>query len=100
MNSVDYLRVSLVDRCNFRCQYCMPESMPKTAELHFLHQSEILTATELLTLLRQVFIPLGFTRIRLTGGEPLVRPDVVEIVQAIARLPQVQDLAMTTNGFF
>lgn len=93
---VDYLRVSLVDRCNFRCQYCMPE----TAEVHFLHQSEILTAPELLALLRQVFIPLGFTRIRLTGGEPLVRPDVVEIIQAIAHLPQVQDLAMTTNGYF
>lgn len=96
MNQVDYLRVSLVDRCNFRCQYCMPE----TAELHFLHQSEILTTAELLALLRQVFIPLGFSRIRLTGGEPLVRPDVVEIVRAIATLPQVRDLAMTTNGYF
>jgi cyclic pyranopterin phosphate synthase len=74
--------------------------MPKTAEVHFLHQSEILTPTELLTLLHHVFIPLGFTRIRLTGGELLVRPDVVEIVQEIARLPQVQDLAITTNGYF
>ena len=95
MDRVDYLRVSLVDRCNFRCQYCMPEA----ADLHFLHQSEVLTAAELLTLLRQVFIPLDLTRIRLTGGEPLVRPDAVEIVQAIARLPQIQDLAMTTNGY-
>jgi GTP 3',8-cyclase len=93
MNRVDYLRLSLVDRCNFRCQYCIPEE----ADLHFLHQSEILTVAELLRLLRQVFIPLGFTRFRLTGGEPLVRPDVVDIVRAIARLPQVRDLAMTTN---
>ncbi|MCU0543962.1 MAG: GTP 3',8-cyclase MoaA [Oscillatoriaceae cyanobacterium Prado104] len=96
MNRVDYLRISLVDRCNFRCLYCMPEG----TDLNFLHRSEILSGEELLSLLRQVFIPLGFTRIRLTGGEPLVRSDVVEIVREIARLPEVQDLAMTTNGYF
>lgn len=95
MNQVDYLRISLVDRCNFRCQYCMPEQ----AKLEFLAQSEVLTADEILTLVQDVFIPLGFTRFRLTGGEPLVRPDVVEIVGKIATLPQVQDLAMTTNAY-
>lgn len=95
MNPVDYLRISLIDRCNFRCQYCMPEG----AELAFLQRPEVLTATELLTLIQEVFLPLGFTRFRLTGGEPLIRPGVVEIVGAIAALPQVQDLSMTTNGF-
>ncbi len=95
MNQVDYLRISLVDRCNFRCQYCMPED----AQLQFLSQANILTVEELLTLLRQVLIPVGFTRIRLTGGEPLLRPGVVDLVRAIAALPSVTDLAMTTNGY-
>jgi GTP 3',8-cyclase len=95
MNRVDYLRISLVDRCNFRCTYCMPEG----TDLNYVLQQNLLTADELLTLLREVFIPLGFTRFRLTGGEPLVHPQVVEIVQAIAQLPDTQDLSMTTNAF-
>jgi GTP 3',8-cyclase len=95
MNLIDYLRISLVDRCNFRCTYCMPEG----AEIDYVLQQNLLTQDELLTLLKEVFIPAGFTRFRLTGGEPLVRPDVVEIVGAIAALPQTQDLSMTTNGF-
>lgn len=94
-NKVDYLRISLIDRCNFRCQYCMPEG----AELDYVLQQELLTQEELLTLIQEVFIPLGFTRFRLTGGEPLLRPGVVEIIRQIAALPQTQDLAMTTNAF-
>ena len=95
MNQVDYLRISLIDRCNFRCQYCMPEG----AELDYILRQQLLTHEELLTLLQEVFIPVGFTRFRLTGGEPLLRSGVVELVRAIASLPQTQDLAMTTNGF-
>jgi len=95
MNAVDYLRVSLIDRCNFRCQYCMPDA----SDLDFLRSAEVLSASELLTLMREVFIPAGFTRFRLTGGEPLLRSDVLEIVQEIVALPQVEDLAMTTNAF-
>jgi GTP 3',8-cyclase len=95
MNQVDYLRISLIDRCNFRCQYCMPED----EALHWMAQSDLLTTQELLTLLQDVMIPVGFTRFRLTGGEPLLRPDVVEIVAAIAAIPSVQDLSMTTNGY-
>jgi GTP 3',8-cyclase len=95
MNRIDYLRISLIDRCNFRCTYCMPEG----TAIDYVAPPEILTATELLELLRSVFIPLGFTRFRLTGGEPLVRSDVVEVVRAIAALPETQDLSMTTNGF-
>ncbi|WP_421655650.1 GTP 3',8-cyclase MoaA [Leptothermofonsia sp. ETS-13] len=95
MNQVDYLRISLIDRCNFRCQYCMPEG----TEIDYVLRQNFLTQEELLTLLRGVFIPLGFTRFRLTGGEPLIRPGVVEIVRAIASFPETRDLSMTTNGF-
>jgi cyclic pyranopterin phosphate synthase len=95
MNSVDYLRISLIDRCNFQCQYCMPEG----AELAYVQRQDVLSQDELLTLIREVFIPCGFNRFRLTGGEPLLRPDVVEIVRAIATCPETEDLSMTTNGF-
>lgn len=95
MNQVDYLRISLIDRCNFRCQYCMPEG----SDLEYVLRQQLLTFEELLTLIGEVFIPVGFTRFRLTGGEPLLRPKVVELVRAIASLPQTQDLAMTTNAF-
>lgn len=95
MNTVDYLRISLIDRCNFRCQYCMPEG----TDLAYALSADILTLDELQILLREVLIPAGFTRFRLTGGEPLVRPDVVEIVRTIAQFPETQDLSMTTNGF-
>lgn len=95
MPAIDYLRISLIDRCNFSCQYCMPEG----AELTYLQQQERLTRLELRRLVTEVFMPVGFSRFRLTGGEPLLRPDVVEIVADIAGLPQTQDLSMTTNGF-
>ncbi|MGB3533036.1 MAG: GTP 3',8-cyclase MoaA [Microcoleaceae cyanobacterium] len=95
MNTVDYLRISLIDRCNFRCQYCMPEG----TEIDYILQQDLLTIDELLTLLHDVFIPVGFTRFRLTGGEPLLRPGVIELVENIAAFPQTQDIAMTTNGF-
>lgn len=95
MNQVDYLRISLIDRCNFRCQYCMPEG----AELDYILKQQLLTDEELLILLQEVFIPLGFTKFRLTGGEPLLRPRVVDLVRKIASLPQTQDMSMTTNGF-
>jgi len=95
MEKVDYLRISLIDRCNFRCQYCMPEDL----ELDYIAKQQLLTDTEILTLLQFVFIPLGFSKFRLTGGEPLLRPGVVKLVQQIASLPQTEDLAMTTNGF-
>ncbi len=95
MNKIDYLRISLIDRCNFRCQYCMPEG----TELDYILRQELLTNSELLTLLKEVFIPLGFSKFRLTGGEPLLRPDVVELVRGIASLPATEDLSMTTNAY-
>lgn len=95
MNQVDYLRISLIDRCNYRCQYCMPEG----TELNYILNQDLLTRSEILTLLQEVFIPLGFKKWRLTGGEPLLRPDITEIVRDIAELPATQDLSLTTNAF-
>lgn len=73
--------------------------MPEGAELVYLQRQEVLTLDELILLLREVFIPAGFTRFRLTGGEPLLRPGVVDLVRAIAAFPQTQDLSLTTNAF-
>jgi cyclic pyranopterin phosphate synthase len=73
--------------------------MPEGSDLEYVLRQQLLTFDELLTLIGEVFIPVGFTRFRLTGGEPLLRPKVVELVRAIASLPQTQDLAMTTNAF-
>lgn len=95
MNTVDYLRISLIDRCNFRCQYCMPEG----AELDYILRQELLANEEIVTLVADVFAPLGFTKFRLTGGEPLLRPGVVDLVRAIATLPATEDLALTTNAY-
>lgn len=95
MNKVDYLRISLIDKCNFRCQYCMPND----AKLSYILTSELLTKSELLTLLKEVFIPLGFTKFRLTGGEPLLRQDITEIITEIVSLPETKDLSLTTNAY-
>jgi GTP 3',8-cyclase len=73
--------------------------MPAGAELDYLHRQQLLTDDELLTLIREVFIPVGFNCFRLTGGEPLLRSGIVEIVRLIASLPQTQDLSLTTNAF-
>ncbi|MEM7759507.1 MAG: GTP 3',8-cyclase MoaA [Cyanobacteria bacterium P01_A01_bin.40] len=95
MPKIDYLRISLIDKCNFRCQYCMPEG----AELNYVLNQELLTNQEIISLLREVFIPVGFTKFRLTGGEPLLRPGLVDLVHDIAQLPETEDLALTTNAF-
>ncbi len=95
MQTIDYLRISLIDRCNFRCQYCMPSE----DELTYLLRENLLTKEDIITLLQEVFIPLGFNKFRLTGGEPLLRPDLVEIVAGITALPETQDLAISTNAF-
>ena len=89
--SVHYLRVSLTDRCNLRCVYCMPEQM------HFRPRAELMQDDELIAL-TQMFARLGFRKFRLTGGEPTARENVVEIVRAIAATPGVRSLSMTTNG--
>ncbi|MCF2969680.1 GTP 3',8-cyclase MoaA [Synechococcus sp. Nb3U1] len=95
MSVVNYLRISLIDRCNFRCQYCMPSE----EELAWLQTPERLTDAELLTLIQEVFLPLGIDRFRLTGGEPLLRPGLEDLIHTLCHLPGVEDVALTTNGF-
>jgi len=87
------LRVSVTDRCNFRCQYCMPaEGLP------WLERAEVLTFEEIERLVR-VFARLGVRDLRLTGGEPLVRRDFPRLVGMLARVEGIEDLAITTNGY-
>jgi cyclic pyranopterin phosphate synthase len=88
---INYMRISLTDVCNLRCVYCMPEDMK------FQPRAQLMTDEEMLFLVR-VGASLGVNKIRLTGGEPTVRPGVVDLVRAIAQVPGVDDLAMTTNG--
>lgn len=89
---IHYLRVSLTDRCNFRCVYCMPEK-----GVVFHPYAYHLTDDELVRVIG-IMTTLGFDRVRLTGGEPTVRPNLVSLVERIARLPGIQEIAMTTNG--
>jgi cyclic pyranopterin phosphate synthase len=87
------LRVSVTDRCNFRCQYCMPaEGLP------WLERSEILTFEEIERLVR-IMSGMGVTDLRLTGGEPLVRREFPRLVAMLAAVPGIEDLSLTTNGY-
>jgi GTP 3',8-cyclase len=90
------LRVSVTDRCNFRCPYCMPREV-FGADHAFLPRAELLTFEEVARLVR-VFAGLGVTKVRLTGGEPLLRRDLEELVRLIAATPGIDDIAITTNG--
>lgn len=88
---VTYVRMSVTDRCDFRCVYCMGE------EMTFLPREKVLTLEEM-SVLAQAFAQLGVSKIRLTGGEPLVRRNVMELIRHIGGLPQITDFAMTSNG--
>jgi GTP 3',8-cyclase len=91
--SISDLRVSVTDRCNFRCRYCMPaEGMP------WIPREEILSFEEIERLV-SLFASLGVTDVRLTGGEPLARRGFPELVERLARIPGIRDLALTTNGY-
>ena len=88
---VDYIRLSVTDRCDFRCVYCMTEDMT------FLPRKEILSLEELL-LIAKAFTELGVKKIRLTGGEPMVRTDVMSLIEKLGALPGLEELLLTTNG--
>ena len=88
---VDYVRLSITDRCDFRCVYCMAEQMT------FAPKREVLSLEELYQV-AQAFTELGVSKIRLTGGEPLIRTDMLGLVQRLGRLPRLEQLALTTNG--
>ena len=89
------LRVSLTDRCNFRCFYCLPHGEPPIAP------KEQMLSYEEIEFLGEIFVSLGIEKIRLTGGEPMMRRDIETIVAKLAALkPRLRDLALTTNGYF
>ena len=90
--SIEYLRISVTDRCNFRCLYCMPaEGLP------WLPKAEILSYEEIGGVVRQL-APLGLRRIRITGGEPTIRPNLEELVRLLRAVPEIEDIALSTNG--
>jgi len=88
----DSLRISVTDRCNIRCFYCMPET-----GVQFVNHSEILSFEEIERFVR-IAVPLGVTKLRVTGGEPLVRRDLPLLIRRLAAIPGIRDLALTTNG--
>jgi cyclic pyranopterin phosphate synthase len=89
---VEYLRISVTDKCNLRCVYCMPEE-----GLPWLRKDELLTYEEIHSIAK-VMAPMGLRRVRLTGGEPLVRKDLPFLVDLLASVPGIEDLSLTTNG--
>ncbi|MFP6663089.1 MAG: GTP 3',8-cyclase MoaA [Deltaproteobacteria bacterium] len=89
---IDYLRISLTDRCNLRCIYCMP-----LTQVPYAPKEDLLSAEEIGRVV-DAAASVGFRRIRFTGGEPTLRPDLVEIVERTARVKQIQDVALTTNA--
>ena len=89
---INYLRISVTDRCNLRCRYCMPED-----GLQMVDHSEILTLEEILEIARQA-VEMGIDKIRLTGGEPLVRRNILFLVREIAAIRGLRDFGMTSNG--
>ena len=90
--TISYLRISVTDRCNFRCLYCMPKD-----GLTWLPKAEILTYEEIAELVRQLQ-PLGIRRLRVSGGEPTIRPDLEVLFRYLKAIPGIEDVALSTNG--
>ena len=90
--SIEYLRISVTDRCNFRCVYCMPRE-----GLQWLPKAEILSYEEITEVVRQL-APLGLRRLRITGGEPTIRPDLESLIGLLRGIPGIEDIALSTNG--
>ena len=90
--SIEYLRISVTDRCNFRCLYCMPaEGLP------WLPKAEILSYEEIAGVVSQL-APLGLRRLRITGGEPTIRPNLEALIRLLRAVPEIEDIALSTNG--
>ncbi len=90
--SIEYLRISVTDRCNFRCRYCMP-----AAGLEWLPKSDILSYEEITQVVREL-APLGLRRLRITGGEPTLRPQLELLVGMLRSIPGIEDISLSTNG--
>ena len=91
---INYLRVSVTDRCNLRCVYCMPAEGVK-----LMHHNDILRFNEIVDTIKYA-VSKGVDKIRITGGEPLVKKGIVELVEMIANINGIKDFGMTTNGIF
>ena len=89
---IHYLRISVTDRCNLRCRYCMPEE-----GIELISRRDILRSEEIVAIVR-VAVRMGIDKVRLTGGEPLIRKNIVDLVEKIAGIPGILDFSMTTNG--
>ncbi|RKQ63808.1 cyclic pyranopterin phosphate synthase [Thermovibrio guaymasensis] len=94
MKNISYLRVSVTDRCNFRCKYCMPEGVKE-----FIPHPEILRYEEI-SLIVKAFSKLGVDSVRLTGGEPLVRKGIESFISDLSQIDGISDISLTTNGYF
>ncbi|MHA7964594.1 GTP 3',8-cyclase MoaA [Paenibacillus sp. CAU 1782] len=90
----DYLRISVTDRCNLRCLYCMPEE-----GVQFADSDTLLSYDDIVKVVEEG-ARLGISKLRITGGEPLVRPDLPQLIARLSRIPGIQDIALTTNGIF
>ena len=90
--AIDYLRISVTDRCNLRCIYCMPQE-----GIRWVPHSDVLSYEEITALVR-IFASLGVRRLRLTGGEPLVRDALPDLVAALHAVPGIEEINLTTNG--
>lgn len=89
--TIDYMRVSIIDRCNLRCRYCMP------TDIEWLPPQEILTLEEITEICRQASL-IGIRKIKITGGEPLIRKGCIELIRMIKAIPGIQQVTLTTNG--
>jgi GTP 3',8-cyclase len=94
---LNYLRISITEQCNFRCPYCLPDSTP-SAKTKFSNVKDYLSCDEIVRFAK-IMIALGVGKIRITGGEPLLRHDLPEIIKGISKNPKLRDLTLTTNGF-
>jgi len=91
---ISYLRVSITDRCNYRCIYCKPEE-----QFEFIPHEEILRYEEIVEIIEEA-VNLGVTKVRITGGEPLVREGIVDFIRHLRKINKLEDISLTTNGFF
>ena len=91
---ISYLRVSITDRCNYRCIYCQPER-----QFEFIPHEEILRYEEIVEIVQEA-VELGITKVRITGGEPLVREGIVNFIRQLRKIDRLEDISLTTNGFF
>ena len=90
--NINYLRLAVTDRCNLRCFYCMPEE-----GLNWLSRKELMSYEEMLSIC-SLLVRMGIEKIRITGGEPFVRKDIMRFLTALSKLPGLQELTITTNG--